>query len=221
MASATGVTKNGYDTNGNADGIRLIRAYLDTDVNAKPIVPANKRFAENTVPATFPEDDPDGFANPGAGNQKLYRVSTGHGGVMCEGCHGATHAEWDDDGSPLQNDNVTANQLQGHSGSVMECSTCHVTSAMDSDTQDGPHGMHLVNDSRFWKEAHKGMAKAENAKPDGGTCAACHGADHRGTVLARTPVDRNFSVEGSNRTVVAGDPVGCNLCHSLDKSFAR
>ena len=103
----------------------------------------------------------------------------------------------------------------------MECSTCHVTSAMPSNTQEGPHGMHLVNDSRFWKEAHKGMAKAENAKPDGGTCAACHGADHQGTVLARTPVDRNFSVEGSNRTVVAGDPVGCNLCHSLDKSFAR
>ncbi len=216
MASATGATKNGYDTNGNADGIRLIRAYLDTDANAKPIVPANKRFAENTVPASF-----NGFANPGAGNQKLYRVSTGHGGVMCEGCHGATHAEWDADGSPLQNDNVTANQLQGHSGTVMECSTCHVISAMDSDTQDGPHGMHLVNDSRFWKEAHKGMAKAENAKPNGGTCAACHGADHKGTVLARTPVDRSFSVEGANRTVLAGDPVGCNLCHSLDKSFAR
>jgi len=40
-------------------------------------------------------------------------------------------------------------------------------------------------------------------------------------VLARTPVDRSFSVEGANRTVLAGDPVGCNLCHSLDKSFAR
>ena len=51
MASATGATKNGYDTNGNADGIRLIRAYLDIDANAKPIVPTNKRFAENTVPA--------------------------------------------------------------------------------------------------------------------------------------------------------------------------
>ncbi|MFZ1537072.1 MAG: cytochrome C, partial [Chromatiaceae bacterium] len=153
--------------------------------------------------------------------QKLYRVSTGHGGVMCEGCHGATHAEWDQDGSPLKNDNVTGNQLQGHSGTVSECSTCHVTSAMSSNTQSGPHGMHLVNDSRFWQQSHKDMAKAENGKANGGTCGACHGADHLGTVLSRTPVDRSFSVEGTNRTVLAGDPVACNLCHSVSKSFGR
>ena len=214
MAKAAGVTVNGYDTNGNADGIRLIRAYLSTDASAKPIVPANKRFAENTIAASF-----NGFANPGAGNQKLYRVSTGHGGVMCEGCHGATHAEWDADSSPLQNDNVTGNQLQGHSGTVSECSTCHTTSAMSASTQDGPHGMHLVNDSRFWQESHKSMAESENRKPNGGTCGACHGADHRGTVLSRTPVIRTFNVEGSNRTVQAGDAVACDLCHSLSKSF--
>jgi hypothetical protein len=38
-------------------------------------------------------------------------------------------------------------------------------------------------------------------------------------VLSRTPVTRTFNVEGSNRTVQAGDPVACDLCHSLDKSF--
>ncbi len=215
LADTTGARVNGIDTTGNADGIRLIQAYLD-GTRAKPIVPDNKRFAENTVPASF-----NGFANPGAGTQKLYRVSTGHGGVMCEGCHGATHAEWDTDGSPLKNDNVTAGQLQGHSGTVSECNSCHDTSAMSSDTQDGPHGMHLVNDSRFWQQSHKDMAKAENARPDGGTCAACHGADHLGTVLARTPVDRSFDVEGSALTLSAGDPVACNLCHSLEKSFAQ
>ncbi|MFZ1575446.1 MAG: Ig-like domain-containing protein [Chromatiaceae bacterium] len=217
MATAAGTTVNGYDTNGNADGIRLIRAYLSTDASARPIVPANKRFAENTIAASF-----NGFANPGAGNQKLYRVSTGHGGVMCEGCHGATHAEWDADSSPLQNDNVTGNQLQGHSGTVSECSTCHTTSTMSSSTQLGPHGMHLVNDSRFFDGgAHKNLAETENGKPGGGTCGACHGADHKGTVLSRTPVTRTFNVEGSNRTVQAGDPVACDLCHSLDESFER
>ncbi len=138
---------------------------------------------------------------------------------MCEGCHGATHAEWDSDSSPLKNDNMTANQIQGHSGTVMECNACHTTSSMSASTQEGPHGMHLVNDSRFWKEAHKGMAKTENGKPNGGTCGACHGADHRGTVLSRTPVNRTFSVEGRNRTVLAGRPVGCDHCHSLDESF--
>jgi hypothetical protein len=81
--------------------------------------------------------------------------------------------------------------------------------------------MHLVNDSRFWKEAHKGLAETENRKPGGGTCGACHGADHLGTVLSRTPVNRSFSVEGSNRTVLAGDPVSCGLCHSVSKSFER
>ena len=216
MASTAGTAVNGYDTNGNADGIRLIRAYLNTDANAKPIIPANKRFAENTVPASF-----NGFANPGAGNQKLYRVSTGHGGVMCEGCHGATHAEWDADSSPLQNDNVTGNQLQGHSGTVSECSTCHTTSAMSSRTMDGPHGMHLVNDSRFIDgDNHGSLAKVENGKPGGGSCGACHGSDHTGTVLSRVPVARTFTGEHGG-TLQAGDPVACNLCHEMSKSFSR
>ena len=59
--------------------------------------------------------------------RKLYRVSTGHGGVMCEGCHGATHAEWPN-ANPNANDNVTAKQLQGHTGTIVECTTCHGTS---------------------------------------------------------------------------------------------
>ncbi len=86
----------------------------------------------------------NGTLNNGAGNPKLYRVSTGHGGVMCEGCHGATHAEWPN-GNPNANDNVTANQLQGHTGTLIECTTCHVTSrAAVTTPRAGPHGMHLV-----------------------------------------------------------------------------
>jgi cytochrome c553 len=81
--------------------------------------------------------------------------------------------------------------------------------------------MHLVNDSRFWKEAHKDLAKAENRKANGGSCAACHGKDHLGTVLSRAPVTRTFTVESSNRTVQAGSPVGCGLCHDLSESFER
>jgi hypothetical protein len=79
--------------------------------------------------------------------------------------------------------------------------------------------MHLVNDQRFWEDAHAAMAERENRKPNGGTCGSCHGADHKGTVLSRTPVTRTFSVGGSNRTVQAGDPVACDLCHSLEESF--
>jgi hypothetical protein len=213
LAGSTDVLVNQADTYGNPDGIRLRQAFKTKDAKATPIVPTNKRFAEPLVPASH-----NGFANPGTGNPKLYRVSTGHGGVMCEGCHGATHAEWPN-ANPKANDNVTAMQLQGHTGTITECSTCHDTSQLAAGTQGGPHGMHLVNDRRFWKESHKGAAKAENGKPGGGTCGACHGSDHRGTVLSRAPVARSFLVESTERTVQAGQPVGCDLCHSLSKSF--
>jgi hypothetical protein len=216
LAGTTGTVVNTLDANLKADRIRLLRAYRTSDAKATPIVPTNKRFAEPVVPASF-----NGFANPGAGNPQLYRVSTGHGGVMCEGCHGATHAEWDSDSSPLKNDDVTANQVQGHSGTVLECNSCHTTSSMSASTQGGPHGMHLVNDSRWYGDSHESVAKAENAKANGGSCSACHGKDHNGTVLSRTPVARTFNVEGGTRTVKAGDPVGCGLCHSLSDSFER
>jgi hypothetical protein len=89
LAGTTGTIRNVKDIYGNSDGIRLIQTWRIGDAKATPIVPGNKRFAENTVLASF-----NGFANPAAGNPKLYRVSNGHGGVFCEGCHGATHAEW-------------------------------------------------------------------------------------------------------------------------------
>jgi len=215
LAGTAGTVTNTHDTNGHTDQIRLRQAFRTGDAKATPIVPSNKRFAEPVVPASF-----NGTPNNGAGNPQLYRVSTGHGGVMCEGCHGATHAEWPN-GNPNANDNVTAKQLQGHTGTIMECDTCHVTSELPDDTQGGPHGMHLVDDRRFWKEGHKDLAKQQNARPDGGTCGACHGSDHRGTVLSRAAADRSFNVEDSDRTVAAGEPVACDLCHSLEKSFGR
>ena len=211
-------TGDAVDTNHPAnaivadDGIRLLQAYetsehLDMGGDALPILSPDSRFAEN---------------------ETLYRLSgnddgsgKGHGGVMCEGCHGSTHAIWPN-ANPNANDNVAATQLQGHAGTISECSTCHVTSDLPDDTQGGPHGMHLVDDRRFWKEGHKDAAKRQNGRPGGGTCGACHGSDHRGTVLSRTPVTRSWDVEDSIQpTVLAGDPVACNHCHSLEKSFKR
>ena len=53
-------------------------------------------------------------------------------------------------------------------------------------------------------------------------CEGCYGSDHLGTVLSRTPVTRSWDVEDSIQpTVLAGDPVACNHCHSLEKSFKR
>ncbi len=51
-------------------------------------------------------------------------------------------------------------------------------------------------------------------------CAACHGADHQGTRLSKTPVDISFKL--ANGTVAqwrAGDVVGCDKCHTVAKSF--
>ena len=228
---------NALDSYGKEDGIRLIRAYLDTPdatttpssptTDTTPIVPSNKRFAEPLVPASF-----NGFSNPGAGNPKLYRLSSGHGGVFCEGCHGATHAEWDSDGPPILNDNLTAIQLQGHAGTLSECSACHEEEAFsiedfrgnfDADgLMKGPHGMHPVDDP-MWTEKHKEVF--EDGATPAGTCQACHGNALEGTVLARTAVQReleckdpnlpgcNETPQGKRISLERGTQVSCSLCH--------
>ncbi len=203
LTNRLGTLVNTVDTHGNSDGIRLRQAYLSGDAKATPIVPTNKRFAEPAIPASF-----NGFANPGAGNPKLYRVSTGHGGVFCEACHGATHAEWPN-ANPNANDNVAANQLQGHSGTIVECSVCH-DNAMDSrNTLDGPHGMHPVGESTsFARGGHENLAESNSA-----SCAVCHGpgsrSTNKGTVLSLAKADRNLR----GTVVHKGEPVGCSVCH--------
>lgn len=169
------------------DGIRLLRAYLKSDA-VKDVLPmiqsSTSRFAENS---------------------SLYRLSKGHGGVMCKGCHGSTHAEWPN-ANPNANDNVAATQLQGHSGVIVECSTCHTT--MPANNLKGPHGMHPVNSRSFVSE-HEDLAKS-NAS----ACRSCHGTTGRGTVLSRTFADRTFSVEGKTVNLPKGTQVRCDTCHS-------
>lgn len=103
----------------------------------------------------------------------------------------------------------------------------------------GPHGMHPVNDGYWYKHAegagentsagkhnptmnggwHNDMAKKPG--PDGeDQCAACHGADHKGTRLSRSLVDRVLTnAKGKPIKVKKDQVIGCNLCHSLAKSF--
>ena len=203
LAGSGNVRVNTRDTFGNVDGIRLRQAYRNGDGKATPIVPTNKRFAEPAVPASF-----NGFANPGAGNPQLYRVSTGHGGVMCEGCHGATHAEWPN-ANPNANDNVTANQLQGHTGTIIECTTCHGNTMNNRDTLGGPHGMHPVGDNTgFADGGHEDLAE-DNPN----ACRACHGNNGQGSVLSRAAADRDFRGLEDGGIVLKGEPVTCTECH--------
>ncbi|MEQ1620364.1 MAG: PKD domain-containing protein [Methylococcales bacterium] len=103
----------------------------------------------------------------------------------------------------------------------------------------GPHGMHPVGDEYWYKHAdgaaentspgkhnpnqnggwHNDMAKMPG--PDGeDQCAACHGNDHKGTRLSRTLTDRVLVNEkGKAVKVVKDQIIGCDLCHSLKKSF--
>jgi hypothetical protein len=167
---------------------RLRQAYRTGDAAASPLLAANKRFAENT--------------------NSLYRASKGHGGILCEGCHGSTHAEWPN-ASATANDNLAAEMLQGHAGPVIECTTCHAPSSL-ARTTSGPHGLHNVNDSRWYDEGHEEFY--ENNKNG---CKACHGANLTGTPLARVPVARSFSVEGKTFSYARGDMVRCDRCHGM------
>jgi hypothetical protein len=169
-----------------ADGLRTIVAFDPDDAAASPRLASNKRFAEDSG--------------------KLFRFSKGHNGIACEACHNSTHAIW---ANPIDthNDNVAARQLQGHTGTVAECSTCHAPGSLAL-TLNGPHGMHNVGDAR-WTTGHESLAEA-NVQ----ACAACHGPDYRGTVLSRTAATRTWSTEYGTRTVAAGTRVGCYDCHN-------
>jgi hypothetical protein len=222
LAGTTGVTRNLRDADGNVDNIRLIQAFRSTDTNKKPIVPTNKRFAENVI-------TPGATTAPGA-NPKLYRVSVdnhgaangGGAGIFCEACHGSTHAEWPN-GNPNANDNVTANQIQGHTGTIIECNVCHGTSLNTFNTLDGPHGMHPVgNDTNVTTGTAAGP---QISFVDGGhsnmtgnnACVTCHGTNatsggrgqNAGTVLSVAKKDRRLN----GQTIPKGTPIGCNICH--------
>ncbi|HHJ36056.1 MAG TPA: cytochrome C [Gammaproteobacteria bacterium] len=183
------------------DGIRLMQAWIKSDPKATPIVPTNKRFAEPVIAAT--------------GNPQLYRISTGHEGVLCESCHGATHAIFPN-ANPNANDNVASMQIQGHSGVISECSSCHTGDL--GITLDGPHGMHPVGSAGndFADGGHEDIA--EN-NPD--ACRACHGQNGEGTVLSTMFTDRvlqcdeqtTFCPDGNSQLFPKGRQVTCSDCH--------
>jgi len=173
-----------------SDGIRLLHAYDRNDPAASPLLAGNKRFAEN-----------DG---------KLFRFSKGHSGIACEGCHGSTHAIWPGD-TAHPNDDITATDLQGHVGTISECSTCHKSGSL-APTLAGPHGMHNVGDSRWALDEDRGHPAFYQRQP--GECKACHGQTLRGTVLSRAAADRTWNTEWGTKTVKRGEPVGCYTCHN-------
>lgn len=137
---------------------------------------------------------------PSAG-KSLYRFSTGHGDLQCSSCHGSTHAIFPTSHAA---DNVYSQNLQGHSGTVAECTACHTT--MPSTTTGGPHGMHTVGQN--WVNAHEDVAERNAAQ-----CTTCHGADYRGSVLSQTFTARTLNADGQTKSYAKGAVVGCYDCH--------
>jgi hypothetical protein len=67
-------------------------------------------------------------------DQALYRMSKGHGGVYCEGCHDSPHAIAP---SNQPNDSIKFIGWQGHSGTLDTCTVCHGSQP----TASGPHNL--------------------------------------------------------------------------------
>ncbi|HEY3380427.1 MAG TPA: PKD domain-containing protein [Vicinamibacterales bacterium] len=140
-------------------------------------------------------------ANAPAAGLSLYRFSAGHGGLQCSACHGSTHAEYP---SAHPNDNLQSVALQGHVGTIAECTACHQTTP--TTTNGGPHGMHAVG--QVWISGHP------DAVNNGGQCQACHGADYRGTVLSRAFGPRTLTTSFGTKTLFRGAQVSCYMCHN-------
>ncbi len=140
--------------------------------------------------------------NTPAAGVSLYRYSTGHGNLQCSSCHGSTHAIFP---TSHAQDNVLSNAIQGHSGTIAECTSCHTT--VPNTSTGGPHGLHSVGQG--WVKDHQDVAERDATQ-----CKACHGSNYRGSVLSQTFTTRTFNVESRTKTYQKGDAVSCYDCHN-------
>jgi hypothetical protein len=147
--------------------------------------PADSRYATN------PNTPAPGFS--------LYRFSTGHGGIQCEICHGSPHAEQP---TTIVNDNVQATALQGDSGTLVECTACHLS--VPNTITGAPHGIHPVGTS--WITTHQSVVLANGPTQ----CQVCHGTDYRGTVISKTYASRSLA----GRNFRQGTVISCFSCHN-------
>ncbi|MDD2784545.1 MAG: hypothetical protein PHO52_10030, partial [Sulfuricurvum sp.] len=181
-----------HDRNGTStSNFARFTSVFSSGTTLRTIVDTTGRFATNpNTPAT-------GFS--------LYRFSKGHGNLQCEACHGATHAEYP---SSHANDNVQSIALQGHTGTIAECTTCHTTVPTGtSNFAKGPHGMHVVGQNAV--SEHKNAAESNRA-----SCTVCHGSDYRGSILSATSQARTLTVEHGTKTFAAKHQVSCYDCHN-------
>jgi hypothetical protein len=88
-------------------------------------------------------DDPRCHGSAYQQNNALYRMSSEHGGVYCEGCHDSTHAI-----APSRegNDWIKFIALQRRIGPLTTCTVCHTTWPTDP----GPHNLIRAEDKLIY-----------------------------------------------------------------------
>ena len=165
--------------------------------SGQPRVAVNQTFATN--------------ANAPSTGHSLFRYSAGHGGMKCAACHGSPHAEY----PAGVNDNVQftatattpATTTQGHVGMLEKCTACHSVSPLNSRWASGPHSLHPTGSA--WLNSHDNYKNTD-------ACHACHGADHRGTVLSEMQATRTMKTKTptERETFWRGYRSGCYSCHN-------
>jgi hypothetical protein len=170
------------------NGTTYTSAFTSTNIGPTGM----QRASTDTTFATTPNAPSTGFS--------LYRFSQGHGNTECSACHGSQHAEFP---TNQPNDNVYSTNLQGYAGRITECSTCH-TSTQTVTNNGGPHGMHTVGQA--WVSSHPHYADSGGTS----TCAACHGADYRGSALSKLLTTKTLN----GKTFPAGHQISCYDCHN-------
>lgn len=176
--------------------------HVGTAVSAAGQLRFTSAFAASGSPRTAIDQTFATNSGVPAAGLSLFRFSKGHGNLYCEACHGSTHAEFP---SADANDNVQTILLQGHAGTLAECSACHTT--VPSTANGGPHGLHPLGAQ--WVNAHGDVAERGASQ-----CQACHGSDYSSTVLSRTRSDRTLSTRFGVKTFWRGYRVSCYACHN-------
>jgi hypothetical protein len=175
-----------------------------------------------------------------------------HGAVPCAACHGPAHGIWPNHDPNANDNvtSLQLQGYKGAIAECSVCHTADSFAKLEElDEGDrvwggkpkkwvlgGPHNMHPINDPNWWKSAAGDFLNSDGTTTGGfhndyakkpgklgeDQCAACHGNDHLGTRLSKTPVDREFvTAKGKKISVKAGTAIGCNLCHTIEKSCTQ
>jgi hypothetical protein len=127
---------------------------------------------------------------------ELYRNARGHGGVLCSNCHNSPHAIFP---SREAVDNQVMVDLQGHAGTLSDCTVCHGVVPAGP----GPHGINTtgVEDEIFASAGRLRIFPSPAHAGSGCTIMAASSRPGDGRLLV-------FDVRGRTVRMLRADPSG-------------